>query len=103
MEFNNFLSPEYVASYLGSIVVIMLVVQFVKELPFLAKLPTKYLVSIVAVCHLFIFTRPSLDVESIAITLINALLLTLTATGGYDFAVKKVVVEEVLVDDNPQE
>jgi len=44
MEFNDFLSVDYVASYLGSIVVIMLITQFVKELPLISKLPTKYLV-----------------------------------------------------------
>lgn len=92
MEFNDFLSVDYVTSYLGSIVVIMLITQFVKELPLISKLPTKYLVFIIALVHLMIFVRPELVLEAIALTLINALLLTLTATGGYDFAVKKTIV-----------
>lgn len=103
MDFNDFLSVDYVASYLGSIVVIMLVTQFVKELPWIAKLPTKYLVFIVALVHLMIFVRPVYTLEAVALTLINALLLTLTATGGYDFAVKRTTVSlepEVTEDAN---
>lgn len=95
MEFNDFLSVDYVASYLGSIVVIMLVTQFVKELPWIVKLPTRYLVFLIALGHLLVFVRPAYTVEAIALTLINALLLTLTATGGYDFAIKKTTVTEV--------
>jgi len=96
MEFNDFLSVDYVASYLGSIVVIMLVTQFVKELPWIVKLPTRYLVFMVALVHLMIFVRPAYTLEELALTFINALLLTLTATGGYDFAIKKTTVTQEL-------
>ena len=92
MELNDFLSLTYVASYVGSVVVIMLVTQFVKELPLITRIPTRYLVSIIALVHMLIVVRPALAVEDIYLTLINALLLTLTATGGYDFAVKRTRV-----------
>jgi hypothetical protein len=46
----------------------------------------------IALVHMVIVVQPALVIENIYLMLINALLLTLTATGGYDFAVKKTTI-----------
>lgn len=43
MEFNDFVTLEYLGTYMGTVVVTMLTVQFTKELPVVKKNANKVL------------------------------------------------------------
>lgn len=92
MEFNDFLTLEYLSTYVGTVVVTMLIVQFSKELPGVKKIPTKYFTFLVAFFNIVICSvlTGHFILSNLYLMLINAMLVCLTATGGYDFNIKKV-------------
>lgn len=92
MVFENFLTIDYVKTFLGTVVVTMLTVQFLKELPVIKKLPTKYLVFLVALFNILICSMltNNFSLCGLYLIFINAMLITLTCTGGYDFTTKKI-------------
>lgn len=96
MDINNFVTWDYISSYVGTIVVTMLIVQFLKELPYIKVIPTKYFTFLVAFLTIVIcgLQAGTLSLSNLFLMFINAILVTLTATGGYDFAIKKVTVNE---------
>ena len=96
MDINNFVTWDYISSYVGTIVVTMLIVQFLKELPYIKVIPTKYFTFLVALLTIVIcgLQAGTLSLSNLFLMFINAILVTLTATGGYDFAIKKVSVKE---------
>ena len=95
MEFTDFLTIDYLCTYMGTVVVTMLIVQFLKELPGIKKIPTKYFTFIVAFLNILIcsFITGNFAVSNLYLMLINAMLVTFTATGGYDFAIKSVTIK----------
>ena len=95
MEFTDFLTIDYLCTYMGTVVVTMLIVQFLKELPGIKKIPTKYFTFIVAFLNILIcsFITGNFAVSNLYLMLINAVLVCFTATGGYDFAVKSVTIK----------
>ena len=95
MEFSDFLTIDYISTFMGTVVVTMLIVQFLKELPGIKKIPTKYFTFIVAFLNILIcsFITGNFAVSNLYLMLINAMLVTFTATGGYDFAIKSVTIK----------
>ena len=95
MEFTDFLTIDYISTFMGTVAVTMLVVQFLKELPGIKKIPTKYFTFIVAFLNILIcsFITGNFAVSNLYLMLINAMLVTFTATGGYDFAAKSVTIK----------
>ena len=96
MEFTDFLTIDYLCTYMGTVVVTMLIVQFLKELPGIKKIPTKYFTFIVAFLNILICSAltGNFAVSNLYLMLINAVLVCFTATGGYDFAVKSVKIQK---------
>lgn len=91
MDFNNFISIDYLKTFMGTVVVTMLMVQFFKELPGIKKIPTRYFTFIVAFFNILICSllTNSFTITGIYLMFINAMLVTFTSTGGYDFAIGK--------------
>lgn len=96
MEFNDFITLDYLCTYMGTVVVTMLIVQFTKELPGVKKIPTRYYTFLVALLNLLVCSilNNTFTIARLYLMLINAMLITFTATGGYDFGIKEVKVDE---------
>ncbi|WP_027626540.1 hypothetical protein [Clostridium lundense] len=96
MEFNDFITLDYMCTYMGTVVVTMLIVQFTKELPGVKKIPTRYYTFLVAFFNILIcnILNETFTIAKVYLMLINAMLVTFTATGGYDFSIKKVIIDE---------
>ena len=96
MEFTDFLTIDYISTFMGTVAVTMLIVQFLKELPGIKKIPTKYFTFIVAFLNILIcsFITGNFAVSNLYLMLINAMLVTFTATGGYDFTIKNVKIQK---------
>lgn len=94
MEFKDFLTIDYISTFMGTVVVTMLMVQFFKELPLVKKMPTRYFTFIVALFNIVMCTvlTNTFTLVGLYLMFINAMLVTFTSTGGYDFAVKSVMV-----------
>lgn len=96
MVFEDFLTLNYVSTFLGTVVVTMLAVQFLKELPGMKRIPTKYLTFIVALINILTCSILSgtFNMASLYLIFINAMLITFTCTGGYDFTVKNIKINQ---------
>lgn len=96
MEFNDFITLEYLCTYMGTVVVTMLIVQFTKDLPGVKKIPTRYYTFLVAFLNLLICSilNSTFTIAKVYLMLINSMLVTFTATGGYDFSIKKSTLDE---------
>jgi hypothetical protein len=91
---DNFITVEYYSTFAGMVGVVVLITQFTKELvdKFAKWLPTKYLVFIYSLTVLVVYQVMSntFDVSKIFLTIINAMLLTMTAQGGYEWVFKPI-------------
>ncbi|MCY6959511.1 hypothetical protein [Clostridium brassicae] len=105
MIFENFLTIEYVSTFLGTIIVTMLIVQFFKGTPIIKKIPTKYFTFIVALVNMIIcgLLTHTFSFSNLYLMIINAMLITFTATGGYDFAIRNVRVDKKDIEEYSEE
>lgn len=83
---------------MGTVVVTIMIVQFFKEFPYVKNIPTKYFTFLVALVNILVctFALGKFTVANIYLIFINAILVTFSATGTYDFHVGKIgtVVDE---------
>lgn len=89
---NAFVDLTYVASYVGTVFVTMTVTQFLKEIPLIKKFPTRYLSFIIALINILICTYFLTGVPrfvDIYIAIINAMLISTSSNGIFDFNKKK--------------
>ena len=95
---NEFMNYETLATFSGLAAAVAIIVQFTKSI--IKKQFADYAVRIyafvVALVLTFVFARNGEGVEGIALTVINAILVTLAAVGGYEviadpFAEKKKI------------
>ena len=93
---NDFMTPETLATFAGLVAAVAIIVQFTKSL--VKKQFNDYAVRIyafiIALVLTFIFAPVGYDVQGITLTIVNAILVTLAAMGGYEviadpFAEKK--------------
>jgi uncharacterized membrane protein YqhA len=91
---ENFITVDYLSTFGGMVTIVVLITQFTKELvdKFAKGLPTKYVVFIYSLLTIIGFevTSNIFDISKIFITIINAMLLTMTAMGGYECAIRPV-------------
>lgn len=84
-------SPEFftwavLATYAGALAATLAITQLLKGVGFVAKIPTRIFSWIVAVIVLIVanyFIKP-LNADTIGLCIINAVLVSLAANGGYD-------------------
>jgi hypothetical protein len=91
---DNFITLNYLGSFVGMVAVVVLLTQFTKDLvDKVAKwLPTKYVVFIYALIVIFGYQLMSntFDNTKLLLTILNAVLLTMTAQGGYEWLYKPI-------------
>lgn len=87
MDFNNFFTLEYMLTPVGATTTTILIVQFLKEMPMLKNLKTKYLAFIIALFNILIctFLTKGINYNEIYMIFINSMIVAFSATGGYDF------------------
>ncbi len=93
---NEFMNYEALATFGGLAAAVAIIVQFTKSIikKRFADYAIRIYAFIIALVLTFIFARSGEGVEGIALTVINATLVTLAALGGYEviadpFAEKK--------------
>ena len=84
--YNDFVTPEILATFTGLVAATSIIVQFTK---FIIKKQfgdsfVRFYIFIIALILTFIFGRTNQGIEGIVITIINAVLITMTAMGGYE-------------------
>lgn len=88
---NDFFTWGLLSSYSGAILATTLITQFVKGMPFIDKIPTRFVSWGIAMIVLILgqmFTQ-QLTWSSGVLTLLNAVVVSLAANGTYD-AVRKM-------------
>lgn len=91
---NEYITLEFIGTFAGMVVVINLLVQFLKPLiDKIKKIHTRYVVWLIAIILSFVLQGiTGTFTASIVFTLIlNSVLLTLTAMGSYEVAIKKII------------
>lgn len=91
MILDSFITWDFLDQYMGIVIVTMILVQFVKELRFIKRIPTKYLTAIIAFITLLSaqIGNHKFSWDNLYLVFLNSILITMTATGGWDFANKK--------------
>ena len=94
MEITNFLSKEFLSSFVGTSIAVELIIHFTKELPLIKKIPTRLYTVIISLIHLFIINisinSMEINIINIYCLIINAFVIALILTGGYDFILGNV-------------
>ena len=83
---NEFMNYEALATFGGLAAAVAIIVQFTKSIikRQFADYAIRIYAFIIALVLTFIFARSGEGVEGIALTVINAILVTLAALGGYE-------------------
>jgi hypothetical protein len=91
---DNFVTLDYLGTFAGMVAVIVLITQFTKELvdKISGNLSTKYLVFIYSMIVLtgYQVMTGTFELSKVLLTIINAMLLTMTAQGGYEWIFKPI-------------
>ena len=83
---NNFFTWEILMTYSGATLAATLVTQFVKDLPFVTKLPTRlvsYIAALVIMVSATLFTE-GFTWGSAVMACINAVVVALASNGAFD-------------------
>ena len=105
---DNFLSWPTLATFSGAVAAVVFLVQFLKvPLDNLKKVPTRIIVYIVSFAVLLvakIFTEPQFSVETVALCLVNAILVALSAMSLYEQAIAdpEATKNTNIIDDTAQ-
>lgn len=93
---NEFMNYETLATFSGLAAAVAIIVQFTKSIikKQFADYSIRIYAFIIALVLTFIFAKSGEGIEGVALTVINAILVTLAALGGYEviadpFAEKK--------------
>lgn len=91
---DNFITLNYLGSFVGMVAVIVLITEFSKDLvdKYLKQIPTKYVVFVYSIIVLlgYQLMTCTFDKTKILLVLINAILLAMTAQGGYEWIFKPI-------------
>lgn len=85
MEFTDFFTWQFLATFAGATAATALITQFVKGM-FPTTVPTRLVTYVVALAVIILatFFTGQLTVSSGILSILNAVLITLAANGGYD-------------------
>ena len=88
MEITNFITENFLSSFIGTLAAVELIVFTTKNFPLINKIPTKLYTFILAVIHLVIVQiivgKAAITVEYVYISFLNSLIVELILCGGYD-------------------
>lgn len=93
---DNFLTWQYVASFIGMVFATSMTVEFIKEIKGIKSIPTKYLTVIVAFIIMILvnIALNSFKFMDLPLMILNSILVGFTSTGQYDFHYRKVKIIE---------
>lgn len=83
---ENFFTWADLATYAGSTVAVLIIVQFTKDLPIIVKIPTRvwaYIMSVIVLVAATVFTVSPITPSVILLCLINAVIVAMAAVGSY--------------------
>lgn len=93
MEITNFITENFLSSFMGTLAAVELIVFTTKNFPLINKIPTKLYTFILAVIHLVIVQiivgKTAITVEYVYISFLNSLIVELILCGGYDTLMSK--------------
>lgn len=93
MEITNFITENFLSSFIGTLAAVELIVFTTKNFPLINKIPTKLYTFILAVIHLVIVQiivgKAAITVEYVYISFLNSLIVELILCGGYDTLMSK--------------
>ena len=90
---NEYISIEFLGSFIGMVAAVNLLVQFLKPLlDKVKKIHTRYLVWAIAliISGLYLWLTGPISRESIFLLLLNSIVLTLASMGSYESIVRKL-------------
>jgi hypothetical protein len=91
---DNFITLDYLSTFVGMVTVVVLITEFSKELidKFAKGLPTKYVVFLYSLLTIvgYQIMSDTFDPSKLLLTFINAIILTMTAQGGYEWTFKPI-------------
>ena len=88
---NEFFTWTMLATYAGATLATTLITQLIKGIGFIDRIPTRltaYAVALIVLVVATVFTG-EVTVRSIALCVVNAVVVALAANGGYDAVTKK--------------
>ncbi len=83
---SDFLTAEVLATFVGLVIATTLIVQFTKDIV-KSKFEDVYVrlyTLCIALILTFVFARAGTDVESIVLTIINSIIVSMASMGGYE-------------------
>lgn len=91
---DNFITLAYMGTFVGMVAIVVLITEFTKDLidKYLKQIPTKYVVFIYSLIVILGYQLMSgtFNKSQLLLTIINAILLCMTAQGGYEWVYKPV-------------
>ena len=91
---DNLITLDYLSTFGGMVAVVVLITEFTKDLIDKAfkGLPTKYVAFIYSLILIIGYQIMSgtFDISKLLLTFINAILITMTAQGGYEWVFKPI-------------
>jgi len=94
---NNFMTWEFLGTMAGAISATTLIVQFIKiPLDKIWKIPTRYVVYIIALIILFLveFFTGHIALERSILIMLNAIVISMAAMGTYEATFKKIEIKK---------
>ena len=96
MEITEFFTLEFVSSPIGATMMVVMIVQGIKELPIIEKIPTKYVAFLVSVFHMFLsnyFAQKGFEPQSVYMLCINSILVTYMSTVGFNVGKNSMLID----------
>lgn len=91
---DNFITLDFLSTFGGMVTVVVLITEFTKELigRLTKGLPTKYIVFLYSLLTIISYQIMSntFDASKLFLTVVNAIVLTMTAQGAYEWTFKPI-------------
>ena len=91
MESSELLNWASLGSYAGSVMFTTLATQFIKDVGFLKRIPTRlisYVIATVILLLAYFFTATTYNATNIVLCFVNAVIVALAANGAFEMMVK---------------
>lgn len=93
---NNFFTYEMLLTYATCVTAVFGVTQFIKDIPGIKKIPTKYLSCVVALVVVVLtnIAVKQFRVDNILLYVLSSIFISMNANGIYDFDIKTLKEDE---------
>ncbi len=87
---DSFFTWDFIGTYAGAALAVMVIVEFTKDLPGIKSIHTRiwsYIVAVVLLVLSSVFTG-NIDAPTVLLCIVNAVVVAMAAVGGYDITHK---------------